>query len=282
VRLAEYDVLNAHGDDWFLWGCRRPRHVHTFHGSCLAEALHAHGVVNKLRLAALAACEYNSLLLADDLVAVSRNTRRYIPGIRHVIPCGVDTDDFRPGGRKSDAPSILFVGTMHGRKRGAMLVEMFDRHIRPKIPAAQLWCVCQCPPGQPPVPGVRWTGRVDHRTLIELYQRAWVFCLPSSYEGFGVPYVEAMACGLAVVASPNPGAREVTHEGRYGRLVDDAALPQTLVQLLSDSALRGRIAEAGFNRSRAFAWDEICRRYEQVYWPSAALPPLSAVDAPVP
>jgi glycosyltransferase involved in cell wall biosynthesis len=232
-------------------------------------------------MTALAACEYNSLFVANDSVAVSRNTMRYIPGIHHVIPCGVDTDAFRPGGRKSDAPSILFVGTMHGRKRGTMLLDAFVRHIRPKIPSAELWCVCQRPDGQPDVEGVRWTGRIDQNTLVDLYRQAWAFCLPSSYEGFGVPYVEAMASGLPVVASPNVGAREVTAEGRYGRIVEDSGLAEALVQLLSDAALRGQLAEAGLERSRAYAWDEICRQYERVYVPSAAARLSAAVESPV-
>lgn len=263
--FSGFDVLNAHGDDWFLWGRRRPRHVHTYHGSCLAEMLHATSWQGKVRMGLLAACEYSALLLADDTTAVSENTRRYIPGIRHVVPCGVDTDAFAPGGEKSPQPSILFVGTMHGRKRGAWLQEIFERQIRPVFPQAELWCVCERPEGAADAPGVRWTGRIEQAALIDLYRRAWVFCLPSTYEGFGVPYVEAMASGLPVVSSPNVGAREVTREGRDGIVAEDEALAERLRSLLAEGSQREHYREAGLRRAEDFSWERVCARYEAIY-----------------
>ena len=260
-----FDVLNAHGDDWFLWGKRRPRHVHTFHGSCLAEMLHTRGIVGRARMGALALCEYEACLLADELVTVSANTRRYIPSVKRVIPCGVDTHAFSPKGPKSDLPSLLFVGTMHGRKRGAMLLDHFRKTIRPAVPGAELWCVCDTPDGEVDGDGVRWMGRVDHARLIELFRSAWAFCLPSTYEGFGVPYVEAMASGTPVVASPNVGAIEVTRDGTDGVIADDTGLADALVQMLSDRAMRDRYRSAGLERSSDFSWDTVCARYEALY-----------------
>jgi phosphatidyl-myo-inositol alpha-mannosyltransferase len=265
-----FDVINAHGDDWFLWGKRRPRHVHTYHGSLLAETLHAKGLLTKLRLGALALCEYNSLLLCDERVTVSKNTQRYIPGIPHVIPCGVDLDDFRPGEHREEKPTLLFVGTAHGRKRGDMLVDLFNTRIRTAVPDAQLWCVCDRPAHIPQSAGVTWFGRLSHEALVDLYRRAWVFCLPSTYEGFGVPYVEAMASGLPVVASPNVGAREVTGEGRFGHVVEDALLAPTIVRLLTDASERDKYIELGLTRSIDFGWHRVCEQYEAVYSPVSA------------
>lgn len=263
--FSVFDVLNAHGDDWFLWGRRLPRHVHTYHGSCLAEMLHADTLVSKARMAALALCEYNSLLLADDSVAVSENTRRYFPRIRHIIPCGVDTEIFSPGGDKSPEPSILFVGTMHGRKRGKMLLDIFRHRIRPTLPKAQFWCVCDKPEHELEGGGVHWLGRVAQSVLVDLYRRAWVFCLPSTYEGFGVPYIEAMASGVPVVASPNVGAREVTREGCDGILAPDETLGARLTALLQDEEERAQWRQRGLQRSRDFSWEQVCQRYEEVY-----------------
>ena len=264
-----FDVLNAHGDDWFLWGRKRPRHVHTFHGSCLAETLHARGLTTKTRMAALALCEYSAAALADELVTVSANTRHYLPFVKRVIPCGVDLKAFSPGGEKSDVPSLLFVGTMHGRKRGAMLLDLFQREVRPQVPNAEFWAVCENPVEGP---GVRWFGRVPPDTLHDLYRRAWTFCLPSTYEGFGVPYIEAMASGTPVIASPNVGAREVTQEGRSGLVIRDEDLGAALVRVLTDDALRERLRAAGLARAQDFGWDTVCAQYEALYaGPTAAL-----------
>ena len=259
--FSGFDVLNAHGDDWFLWGCRRPRHVHTYHGSLLAEALHVPGAKEKLRMAALALGELGSCLLADVRVAVSENTRRFVPGVDQVIPNGVDLADFRPAGAKGEAPSVLFVGTLRGRKRGAMLLETFRREIRPRVPTAEFWAVCEeeVPAGE----GVRWFGRVSHERLVELYRQAWVFCLPSTYEGFGVPYIE-------VVATPNPGAREVLRDGQCGLVVPEAELGDALCRVLTDAALRQSLETAGRRRAADFGWDQVCERYEALYRPNGA------------
>ncbi len=250
--FREFDVLNAHGDDWFLWGCERPRHVHTYHGSCLAEMWHARSWAGRVRMGALAICEWMSLFLAEETVTVSENTRRFQAGIRHVIPCGVDTGAFSPEGEKSAEPSVLFVGTMHGRKRGAWLLDLFRRKIRARFPSAQLWCVCERPAAEVEGEGVRWFGRVNEATLIELYRRAWAFCLPSTYEGFGVPYVEAMAAGTPIVASPNVGAMEVTRGGQDGVIAEDDALGERLMDLLAIPRHANAIAELACGERRHF------------------------------
>jgi glycosyltransferase involved in cell wall biosynthesis len=262
VDFTGFDVLNAHGDDWFLFGCKRPRHVHTYHGSCLAEMFNARGFTGRARMGMLAACEFNSLWLADERVAVSENTRRYIPFIRHVIPCGVDLKTFSSGGTKSAVPSLLFVGTMHGRKRGAMLLDLFVNQIKPAIPQAQFWAVCE---NKIQGDGVHWFGRIPTHELAELYRTAWVFCLPSTYEGFGVPYIEAMAAGTPVVASANVGAVEVLGNGQFGLLARDAELAQTIIDLLTDESERSRLREAGLRRAEDFSWDSVCARYEAIY-----------------
>jgi glycosyltransferase involved in cell wall biosynthesis len=212
-------------------------------------------------MAALAVCEYSVCFLPDELVAVSENTRRYIPSVRHVIPCGVELNSFGPG-QKSKVPSILFVGTMGGRKRGAMLLELFRREIRPRIRDAEFWAVCEEPVGGE---GVRWFGRIPLKKLRELFREAWVFCLPSTYEGFGVPYIEAMASGTPVVATPNAGAREVTQEGQCGLLGQEGELAGHLLNVLTDSELRNRLGNAGLSRAKQFSWDSVCAQYERLY-----------------
>jgi phosphatidyl-myo-inositol alpha-mannosyltransferase len=268
-----FDVLNAHGDDWFLWGCQRPRHIHTFHGSCLAEVLHTQSVREKFRMSALAACEYGACFLADELVGVSENTRRFVPFIRHVIPNGVDLKAFTPG-EKSRRPSLLFVGTLRGRKRGALLLESFSREIRQRVPDAELWAVCD---EKVEGDGVRWFGRIPTRQLAELYRSAWVFCLPSSYEGFGIPYIEAMASGTAVVATPNLGASEVTRGGIDGVLASEDDLAGAIVKLLTDEDLRARFEQRGLSRAEDFSWQRVCGQYEDLY--SGELSPLEQAQA---
>ena len=260
--LSKFDVLHAHGDDWFLWNKRRPRHIHTYHGSCFSEFRHQRILREKLRMLGLAICEYGSTFLCDVGVAVSENSRTYLPFVKHVIPNGVDLDRFYPGTKKSSKPSVLFVGTLRGRKRGAALVRAFKEVIIKELPEAELWAVCD---EEVSGPGVHWHGRVSEDVLCELYRKAWVYCLPSIYEGFGIPYIEAMASGTAIVATPNSGAIEVLQGGELGLIVCESELSRGILQVLRDEKMRMFMETSGLREVRRYHWGRICSAYENLY-----------------
>lgn len=265
VDFSSYDVLHAHGDDYWLWRRRVPRHVRTLHGSCFEEALHIRGAKEKLRMLALGLSEVLASLVADVTVAVSPQTLRWTPWVQHVIPNGVDTSRFHPiEDERSLTPSILFVGTWGGRKRGGDLAQIFLDEVRPAVPGAELWMVTQDAPTALG-PGIKVLGRLSDNDLAAAYARAWVFCLPSSYEGFGVPYAEAMASGIPVVATPNVGARYVTREGEDGALADLSHIGRRLVDLLSNGRERNNLAARGLARSQSFTLSKIADQYEQLY-----------------
>lgn len=260
--FSDFDVFQAAGDDYWFMGKKRPVHVRTMMGSCLAEAVHIHGIKERARMVALGLGEVLATLVADRTVLISANTRRWFPWVRTVIPCGVDATLFHPGTEKEADPTILFVGTYGQRKRGRLLMEVFEREIRPAIPSAKLWMVCS---DAPDAPNVEVLGRLSDDELADRYRRAWVFCLPSSYEGFGVPYIEALASGLPVVATPNDGAVEVLDRGACGRICTDVELGDTLTDLLCDESERKRLAALGLSRAIEFAWPSVVARYERIY-----------------
>jgi len=264
VDFSAYDVLHAHGDDYWLWRRRVPAHVRTMHGSCFSEALRIHGPRERLRMAALGLGEAIATLVADETAVISPPTRIWMPWVRTVIPDGVDLTRFARHAdvTRSEHPSILFVGTFAQRKRGRLLLQAFTDKIHRVLPDAELWAVAE---DFPPAPGVVRLGRLSDDALAERYRQAWVFCLPSSYEGLGIPYIEAMASGLPVVATSNPGARYVTRNGRDGLLVDDDALGSRLLQLLCDEPARQALAEAGHRRAQELSLAESVDRYEQLY-----------------
>jgi len=257
--FSSFDVVHAHGDNFLLWGAH-PQ-VRTFHGSAYDEARNATTLRRKLFFYVLDALERIGARIADHNVGVSAVTKKRLGRVETIIPCGVDLEAFRPGA-KSAHPTVLFVGTNGGRKRGRWLAEAFVRDVRSQIPDAELLMVSD---GDLGLDGVRSLGRVTLERLTELYASAWVFCLPSTYEGFGVPYIEAMAAGTAVVASDNPGARDVLAAGTFGSLPDDAALGRTLRELLQNAQQRERFADGGRARAEQFAWSAIAGRYEAVY-----------------
>lgn len=260
VDWSEFDVLHAHNGDFLVTRSTCP-HIRTVHGSSLREAVHITGFRSRAAMLYYAACESVATVVADRAVAVSKNTQQWLPWVKTYIPNGVDLSEFFPG-EKSEQPSILFVGTYHRRKRGRLLVDVFEQVVRPRVPDAELWMVAEDSPDRP---GVRVFGRVDDAQLRDLYRSAWVFCLPSTYEGFGIPYIEAMASGTAVVATPNAGAIEITQHGRYGAIVDDSHLGTTILRLLSSEAERDRLAGKALERVQAFDLGTVAATYEFLY-----------------
>jgi phosphatidylinositol alpha-mannosyltransferase len=268
------DVVHAHGDDWLLApalrlyglaGRPRPALVRTFHGSALAEACAAGTTpARRVNQLLLYLAELVSAASVDAAVAVSPATARLVPQVRADIPPGVDLARFRPGPAeaRSAVPAVLVVGTLGGRKRGWLAVRAFQEAVRPRLADAELWLVC---PEPVTGPGVVWLGKLAPEALVARYQRAWVVCLPSAYEGFGLPALEALACGTPVVATPTPGAREVLAGGRYGLLVPPAELGQALAALLADPARRAHLAAAGLARAAEYSWERIAARHEALY-----------------
>lgn len=101
--------------------------------------------------------------------------------------------------------------------------------------------------------------------LAQRYREAWVFAYPSTYEGFGIAYLEAMASGTPVLCSPNSGASYVLAQGSYGAIVEDDAFAARLRELLENQETRLRMAEAGRERAEEFAWSAIAQQHLTFY-----------------
>lgn len=261
--FSDFDIIHAHGDDALIWKPGPPL-VRTFHGAALAEAIHAPSWKRKLWYLSFVPRELWEAAKADVVVSNVASTKHHIPGIDHVIPNSVDGRLFYADNTpKSANPSILFVGTMGGRKRGRKLLEIFQARIRPALPEAELWLVAD---ESVNAPGVVSIHKPDDASLADLYRRAWVHCLPSTYEGFGIPYIEAMACGTPVVATPNDGARALLEDGKRGLLTPVEELGSTLLSLLQDASERQRIATLGLQRACEFTQDRVVDAYESLFF----------------
>jgi glycosyltransferase involved in cell wall biosynthesis len=171
--------------------------------------------------------------------------------------------DFFAPGKKTTHPSILFVGTWSGRKRGHYLFEIFTKEVLPRVPNARLYMVSdQCPLSHD---SVTHLSSPDDDTLATLYRKSWVLAHPSLYEGFGIPYIEAMASGTAVLSSPNPGSEYVLSNGKYGVLADDSSFPIELERLLVDSSYRQKYVERGLTRAPHFSWQNVACAHLSLY-----------------
>lgn len=223
---------------------------------------------------------------ASHIIADSQNTKndliKYlkIPIDRiSVIYPGVDHSIFKPYNiRLLDKPYILYTGSERPRKNLGRLLEAFAK-LKKEFPELKLVKV-----------GV--TGRsekyrrdtikkldglgitqdvifVDHIPEIDLahyYSSATLLAYPSLYEGFGLPPLEAMACGCPVVTSNTSSLPEVV--GEAGIMVnpyDTESLAQAMRQVLTDDKLRDDMIKKGLEQSKKFSWEKAAEQTLEVY-----------------
>ncbi|HYS98509.1 MAG TPA: glycosyltransferase family 1 protein [Candidatus Dormibacteraeota bacterium] len=162
-----------------------------------------------------------------------------------------------------DGLYLLFVGALDARKDPHALLDAWNA-ARSSLPGVQLVLVGD--PGRqapPNMPGAVQVGRVDDGSLADLYSAAGCLVFPSRYEGFGLPCLEAMACGCPVAAFRNSSLPEVM--GEAGMLVEDGdgnALGMAAAAMVGQ---RERWSRAGLQRSRRFSWDKTAQETIAVY-----------------
>ena len=172
---------------------------------------------------------------------------------------------------------LLAVGTIEPRKNLATLVRAFEEVLRER-PASGLRLVVAGGRGwltgplfesleRSPARGrVVLAGYVSDEQLRALYASCAAFVYPSLYEGFGLPPLEAMSCGAAVVAGDTPAVAEVTGGGaRLFDPHDHGELTRAILELLDDDAARRALSAAGLRRAAQFSWAHTARATLDVY-----------------
>jgi len=119
---------------------------------------------------------------------------------------------------------------------------------------------------------VHFTGFVEDSDLLQFYGACDLFVFPSFYEGFGLPILEAMACGRAVACSRLTAMPEVADAA--GILFDPGSKPEiarAMLDILRDPELRARLERLGLQRASAFTWEKSAARTLEVYYEVAGL-----------
>jgi glycosyltransferase involved in cell wall biosynthesis len=218
--------------------------------------------------------------IRDDLIH-----RHGVPADRiDVVPHGVD-DAFRPLGENVPAeraleeyglthPFVLYVGELSARKNLERLIEAVER-LAGSIP---MMVALVGPMGQgagrlrarmarSPLRGrIRVMGYMSPSDLIELYRAADVFVYPSLYEGFGLPVLEAMACGTPVIISDRQAMTEVAGDAALRFEATSAeALADVLATTLLDDDLARSLRARARARARAFTWPRTAELTRDAY-----------------
>jgi glycosyltransferase involved in cell wall biosynthesis len=175
-----------------------------------------------------------------------------------------------------DHPFVLYVGNIKPHKNIQRLIDAFAR-ARSRCPDNLKLIIIGDEISKYPAlrqsvhkhkldKHVRFLGFQPMETLAAFYRYARVFAFPSLYEGFGLPALEAMACGAPVVTSNVSSLPEVA--GGAALLVDPYdpdSIAHGIVQAVNDDALRAEMIARGKERARSFSWTQSVRRIHQIY-----------------
>lgn len=172
-------------------------------------------------------------------------------------------------------PFIFYTGSLMPRKNLHRLIEAFIVLKRKGYPHILVigGSVMGCPSDLRHIIShgnlqrdIRFTGYVTKEDLVDMYNAAEIFVFPSLYEGFGIPPLEAMACGTPVVVSNTSSLPEVV--GDAGRLIDPTdskKLAAALEEILLDEGYRDELSRKGIARSKMFSWEKTGRETWKVY-----------------
>jgi glycosyltransferase involved in cell wall biosynthesis len=186
---------------------------------------------------------------AAELERLVRIPRERIRVVRN----GVDHGVFTPEGSRAEGDYVLAVGTLEPRKNLARTIEATARlGVELRVVGEPGWGGVE-PHGD----HVRWLGFVGDAELASLYRGARCVAYPSLYEGFGIPVLEALACGAAVVTSRGGACEEVA--GGAATLVD----PFDVASI--EEGIANAVSGGGLERAREFTWDETARLTQAVY-----------------
>lgn len=181
-----------------------------------------------------------------------------------------------PEAVSGEKPYILYVGNLHPRKNIVRLLEAFQLFKeesklphRLRIVGQAAWMagdVFRCARESGIAREIDFTGYVSLEELVRLYQRAAVVVYPSLYEGFGLPVLEAMACGCPVVCSNTTSIPEVA--GDACLLIDPTSasdIAKGLRKVLENPGLAADMKRKGLEQSRRFTWNDCARSTLEAY-----------------
>ncbi|NPA32592.1 MAG: glycosyltransferase family 4 protein, partial [Aquificae bacterium] len=225
---------------------------------------------------------FERTLHADRIITPSNYVKKEIEemfpsleGRVSAVHLGVDKELFNPYGSlpslKTPENFILFVGSIEPRKNLKNLLKAYN--ILPEQLKREFPLLLAGFDGwkneeileliRRSERYIKYIGYVNDEVLAELYRRASVFIYPSYYEGFGLPPIEAMACGAPVIVTNRASLPEVCGEGAlYIQNPDDPEeIAHILEKTLLDESLRKELRQKGLKRAELFDWEKTAREH---------------------
>ena len=279
--IGEVDIF--HSSDWLQPPVKNPatKKVTTVHDMVVylfPASTHPKILKNQKRRLALVKKEIDLILADSETTKYDLEKFLEIEGSKIEVIYLAASEDYKPKDQaiidetlakyKIKKPYILSVATQEPRKNIQKLLDVFDQiHQRREEFNLVLTGKYGWGGGFHTPQNVIWTGYVPKEDLIALYSGCRVFVYPSLYEGFGLPILEAMACGAPTVTSNNSSMAEIAKGAAI--LVDPRSEPQLIraIEMVLDLNLENyqKMVRASIDRARQFTWTKTARQTLKVY-----------------
>lgn len=262
-----FDAVHIHGDGGFIR--YRGNYVRTFYGTAALEYRHARNLKGKLAQGFSYWMERREARRCRLTVGISPHVAAHLPGVDRVIPCMLPGMPDPVAVEKTVCPSLIYLGSRRSRKRGEAALELFlrlrktfpDLRLNYVGPAAEIADLRQ----RAEYREVAFHARLSQPDLVKLYRESWVYLCLSSYEGFGVGIIEAMACSCMVVTAPHPGSEYLVRDGDTGIVAPPDRMEDLVRGILKDEPSRREIARRAREFSRRFSPATVASAYLDLY-----------------
>lgn len=231
---------------------------------------------------------------ADMIITISEFSKREIvkymgiaPEKIEIVPCGVDLERYHPNYTEKEVKFsiekygistgyLLYLGTLEPRKNIEKLIEAYELLKKEKKSVPKLviagkkgWlyeCIFSKVEALGLTDEVIFTGYIEDDDVPKLIKGAELFLFPSRYEGFGMPPLEAMACGTPVIASDAASLPEVV--GDAGVLVNPESaedIAEAIMTMMNDSEKRNQLRKLGIDRAQKYTWEHSAELLRECY-----------------
>ncbi len=283
LNFSKYDIVHIHGDGGFI--SYQKNFIRTFYGTAALEMKNTKSFKGKVAQGISYFFEKKESKNCIWNIGIAPHIKEYLPRVQVTIPCMLpDYKDLKniseqnftdmPSSKiekenKTPYPSIIFLGSRFSRKRGEKALDIFLalKKTSPNITMTYIG------PNQESTffksdskySNIDFHSGVSQDELNSLFKKSWIYLSLSSYEGFGLGIIEAMAMGCLVISTPNSGTDFLLQNQKNGIVCEIENVQREIEFYISNEKARIEYQNSGPIYSQNFRPDVISKKYLDIY-----------------
>ncbi len=286
LNFSGYDIVHIHGDGGFI--SYQKNFIRTFYGTAALEMKNEQTFKGKIAQGISYFFERNESQNCLWNIGIAPHIKEYLPRVQTTIPCMLPEiqerqlhfDQNDPIGinemhlnleleSKTSFPSLIFLGSRFSRKRGDKAVDIFLslKANHPNIKMTYIGPMHEIDflKSQLDYSNIDFYSGISQEEMNSLFKKSWIYLSLSSYEGFGLGIIEAMAMGCLVISTPNSGTDFILQNQKNGVVCEIEETEKKIEFYLSNEKERIALQNAGLKYSKNYRQEVIAKKYIEVY-----------------